>query len=225
MDQFAEAFFADELGDRDASDVGKAGQWNHIVTVTTEQHGIDVHDGKSGFHGNEGLEACHVQTAGLADDAVSREAGGFPCGVHHGVQWIGDEDHNAVWSILFDVFADGLDDFHVGANEVIAAHARLAGDTCGDDDNVRTFDFGEIVGGNDVAVEQFHGAGLSQVKHAAIDGQHFVTLKVNCDDIAQFLVGSPESDGGTDVATSTDDRDFCAFWHFESSFNRELGGY
>lgn len=104
--------------------------------MAAEQECVDVFDAEVGFYGDEGFELCNVEVVGLADDLIRWEAGGLSYRVDYRVERVTDDDYDGVGCVLLDVFADGLDDLDVGADEVVARYIGLVGDVCGDDDDV-----------------------------------------------------------------------------------------
>jgi hypothetical protein len=70
---------------------------------------------------------------------------------------------------LGDYFCDHIrHDFEVGVEQVIAAHAGLAGNARGDDDDVGVRCGGVVVRANDVDVPFFDGHGFEQVEGFAL---------------------------------------------------------
>ena len=67
-----------------------------------------------------------------------------------------------------DPFADRLHHLEVDADQVVAAHARLARDTGGDDDHVGAGDVGIIVRPGDPGVEALDRAALRNVERLAL---------------------------------------------------------
>ena len=113
--------------------------------------------------------------------------------------------------MLLDVLADLFDDLDVGRDQVIPAHARLARDAGGDDDDVRAGDVLVVDRAGDVAVEPCHRPALGEVQHLALD--HALGLgDIQHDDVAEFLAGGPEGTTGADVAAA-DDGDFRTLGH------------
>ena len=165
--------------------------------MATEDNGRDVGNGHVEFLSNKGAEARGVEDAGHADDAVFREARDHEGDLRHGVEGVGDEDQDRVGRKLDDLFGDRLDDVVVRDQEVVAGHSGLAGDACGDDDNVRVRGGGVVVGSGDGDVKAFHGSGLEQIEAFAL-GDAFG--EIDQDDIAQFLFGGPDGTIRADVA-------------------------
>jgi hypothetical protein len=60
----------------------------------------------------------------------------------HRVERVGDADDEGVRGVLLDAGADGLHDLEVDAEQIVAAHARLARHAGGDDDHVGAGDGG-----------------------------------------------------------------------------------
>ena len=99
--------------------------------MTTQDKGGDVFHGNLELFRQEILKACGIQNARHADHPAVGQAAGVAQDLDHGVQGIGDTDHKCTRRILLDA---GTDLFHHGSvdtNQVIAAHARLAGDAGG----------------------------------------------------------------------------------------------
>jgi hypothetical protein len=107
---------------------------------------------------------------------------------------------------LVDAFAHGLHDLEVDAQQIVAAHARLAGHTGGHDDHVGTGDVGIVVRAGDLGVEAFNRAALRQVQSLALGD---AIGDVEEDDVAQFLLRGQMGQRATDVA-SADQSDLLA---------------
>ncbi len=210
--EFLEARGLDEFGDGNAGDGGVARERHHGVAVTAEHERGDVLDGDVELLGDERAEARGVEHAGHADDALAWEAGLLERGLRHGVERIGDDDEDGVWrrpNSLRDHFGHDLE---VGVEEVIAAHARLAGDAGGDDDDVRVRGVGVVVGAGNLAVALLDGHGFKKVEPLAL-GHAFDDVDEN--DIGKFLGCDPVGGGCANVASAYD----CDFFaHVSRSF-------
>ena len=106
---------------------------------------------------------------------------------------------------------DGLGDhvFHdlvVRVKQVVAAHAGLARNAGGDDDDVRGGGVGVVLGADDAGVALLDRHGFEQVEAFAL-GYAFDDVDEN--DVGEFLGGDPVGGGGADVA-GTYDGDFGA---------------
>src|SRR3546814_7938391 len=75
---------------------------------------------------------------------------------------ISDWSSDVCSSDLLDALADGLHHFQIDAEQVVAAHPRLAGDPGGDDDDVGAGDVGIIIGAGDLRVKALNRADLRQ---------------------------------------------------------------
>ncbi len=93
------------------------------------------------------------------------------------------------------------------SSKIVAAHARLARQAAGDDDDIRTGVIGGIVRALDVAVEVLQAGRLQHVERLAL--RHALDDVVQ-DDVAQFLFGQTLGRGGPDK-TGSDNRDFHTF--------------
>lgn len=102
----------------------------------------------------------------------------------HGVERIGDADHEGVRRILLDAGAYLFHDLEVDAEKIVAAHAGLAGDACGDDAHVSAFDRGIVAGTRQIDVEAFDGRRLGNIETFALGN---AVRDVEENDVAQFL--------------------------------------
>ena len=129
-------------------------------------------------------EARRIQHAGHADDLLDRQARELLQRPDHGVQRVGDADDEGVRGILLDAFADRLHHLEVDAQQVVAAHPRLARDTGGDDADIGTGDVGVVVGALQRGVEALGRTRLRDVQRLAL---RRALGDIEQDDIAQFL--------------------------------------
>ena len=108
--------------------------------MAAEHEGGDVLDRNLEFLGEEMTEAGRVEDTGHADDLVVGQPAGVAQHHDHGIQGIGNADDEGLGAVLLDALADGLHDLGIDADQVVAAHARLAGDAGGNDDHVGATD-------------------------------------------------------------------------------------
>jgi hypothetical protein len=106
----------------------------------------------------------------------------------------------------FAASVDCSDDPGVLQQQVVAAHARLAGKTGRHDDDVRTGRVRIVVRAGDPRIVADHGPGLGEVKPLAL-GQPLDD--VDEDDVGEARLGDPLRGRRSDVA-GTDDRDLVA---------------
>ena len=98
------------------------------------------------FLGDEIAESRRIQHAGHADDFIGFKPGSLAQNTDHGVQRIGDADDKRVRAVLLNACSDRFHDLGIDTDQVVAAHARLAGDAGGDNDHVGAFDGGVTAG-------------------------------------------------------------------------------
>src|SRR5439155_9114007 len=100
----------------------------------------------------EELEPAGVEHARHAAHHLLLEAGDLVQREHHRVERVGDVDHEGIRAVGFDVARHVLHDLQIYLEQVLAAHARLAGDSGGDDQDVASGDVPPIGGAGDPAV-------------------------------------------------------------------------
>src|SRR6185503_15650746 len=125
---------------------------NHGVAVAAEYHRLDVFHRDVQRLGEEAPVAGGIEDAGHADHALPGEPGDFLGHPAHDVERVGDHDHGCLRRMLLDLLALRLHDFHVGPDQVVAAHAGLPGDARGHDEEVTPR-------GGRVVVGPYHSAG------------------------------------------------------------------
>jgi hypothetical protein len=94
--------------------------------VAAKHEGRDVLDADLELVGKEVAEAGAVEHAGHADHHVMRKTREFAQCPNHRVERIGDADDECVGRIRLDAFADRLHHFQIDAEQIVAAHPRLA---------------------------------------------------------------------------------------------------
>ena len=109
-----------------------------------------------------------------------------------------------VGGVFFDAFADLLHDLQVDFNEIIAAHARLAGHAGRDDDNIGAFNGRIGFRAFQIGVKMTDRRALQQVKRLALRN---TVDNIENDDIAQFLQTGQMCQRTADL-TATDQCDF-----------------
>ena len=152
--------------------------------MTAQHKGRHVLHRDVEFLGQEVAEARAVEHTGHAADLFRRQARELLQRPDHRVERVGDADDKGVGRIVADTFADGLHDLEVDAQEVIAAHARLARDTGGDDADIGARDVGVVVGALELGVEFLRRARLGNIQGFALWGS-FGDVKE--DDVAEFF--------------------------------------
>ena len=136
VDDAVDGRLVHQFGQRDAGNVAEADERHHGVAVAAHDDAGHVLHRDVEFLRDEGAEAGAIQHAGHADDAVLAELGDPEGGLRHGVERIGDDDDDAVGRVLGNLLGGGPDDFVVGHQQIVAAHAGLAGKPGGDDGDI-----------------------------------------------------------------------------------------
>ena len=99
---------------------------------------MGVLDADAELLGDERPEPRRIEDAGHAEHALAREARRLQRDVAHRVERVRDDDQDRVGRLPRGLLHDGLDDAGVLGQQVVAAHARLAGQAGRDDDDVAT---------------------------------------------------------------------------------------
>ncbi len=124
--------------------------------------------------------------------------------VGHQVKRIGDHDDHRMLGVFLDALGDGADDFGILRQEVFAGHSGLARQTGGMNDNVRAFEFGEVIGAANADIVAAHRTGLKQIQRLSL-WQTFNDVEDG--DVANVVFGKILRDCRADV-TCSDDRYF-----------------
>ena len=90
------------------------------------------------------------------------------CALGHGVEGVGNGHEDGVGRVRHDLVDDAGDDLHVGEEQVVAGHARLAGDAGSDDDHVRACGLLVGVGPYNRGVAAGDGARFEDVERLAL---------------------------------------------------------
>ena len=65
--------------------------------------------------------------------------------IGHDIKRVADDDDDGIGGIGFDRVGDTADDAGIDLEQIITAHAGLAGDAAGDDDDIAAFAVGGII--------------------------------------------------------------------------------
>ena len=206
---------AHQIGKRNAGDGGIADQGHHGVAVAAKHEGGDVLDRNLEFLGQEIAEAGRIQNTRHADDAVVRKPARIAEHHDHGVERIGDADDESAGAVGFYPGADRLHDLGVDADQVVAAHARPAGDAGGDDDHVGALDGAITPRPPDAGVKPFDRGRFGDVERFALRN---AADDIEQHDIAQFLQSGQMGQCAADV-TGANKRDLVAGHESYSRFN------
>ncbi len=172
--------------------------------MAAEHESGDVLDADPEFLGQEMAEARAIEHAGHADHHIMGQPRELAQRPDHRVEWVGDADDERVRGVRLDARADRLHHAEVDAEQIVAAHARLARNPGGDDAHVRAGDVGVIGCALQLRVEIVDGAGLGDVERLSFRN----TLgDVEQDDVAEFAHRGEVSQRAADHS-GADQRDF-----------------
>jgi hypothetical protein len=160
-----------------------------------------VLDAHAELHRDERAEAGRVEDAGHAEHALAREAGRLHRHVAHRVERVGDDDEDAVGGVAHGLLDDGSDDPCVLRHQVVAAHARLAGEARRDDHDVRAGRIRVVVRAGHARVVADDGGCLGEVEALAL---RQALHDVDEHDIGESRLGDPLGGRGTDIAGADD---------------------
>ena len=132
-----------------------------------------------------------------------RQAREFAQRPDHGIQRVGDADHEGVRRVFLQALTHGLHDLEVDAQKVVAAHPRLARPAGGEDADIGARDIGVRGGALERRVKALDRAGLGNVQRLALGGAFG---DVEQDDVAEFLDGREMGKRAADLACA-DERD------------------
>ena len=160
----------DELRSGNALDGGFRYEGYHGgVAVTADHHAVHVVDvGACGF-GQIAAETRRVERAAHADHAVLGQSRRFEREVGHRVHRVRHDDEDRAGRVRQSLRNNALDDVGVGADQLLASHTRLAGNTRSHDYHVRVGGFLIIVGAaHQLALRVGGGGSLIHVEHLAL---------------------------------------------------------
>jgi hypothetical protein len=204
-DDRSQGLGGDELAHRNARDGGVRDQRHHGIAVAAEHHGLDVFDRDVERLGQEHAVARGVEHARHAEHPLAGEAARLHGHVAHDVERIRDHDDDRPGSHPGNLRGHRAHDPGVGLDQVVAAHARLAGDPRGDHEQLGARGLVVPVGAQHSSVEPLDGARLPLVQRLAL--RHPLDHVDHHHGPRELLLGQPLRRGGADVARS-DDRHF-----------------
>ena len=176
-----------------------AHRWNHCVAMPAQHKGGHIFDGDIKLLGKEMTEARRVQHASHADHFIFRQAGEFLQRPDHRIQRIGDTNHKSIGRIFFNALAHLLHHFQIDFNQIIAAHARLARHTCGDNHHISALDLGIGFCAFQRSVKMADRRALRQIQCLALRN---TVNNVENDNIAKFLETGQMRQRAADLTTT-----------------------
>ncbi len=180
----------DEIRQRNASHRRIANRGNHLVAVAAKHEGGHVFNRDLQFISEKIAKARRIEHAGHADDLLARQTAELLQRPHHGVERVGDADDEGLRGMRLDPRRHRVHDLEVDAEQVVAAHAGLAGDACGDDDDVGAGDRGIVARAGQSRVDALNRGRFGQIQRLAL--RHAIN-DVEKDDVAELLQRRQES--------------------------------
>ena len=147
--------------------------------------------------GEEKPETRAVEHARHADDHLLGQAAGLLQRPDHGVERIGDADHEGAGRVFLDAGADLLHHLEVDAEKIVAAHAGLARHAGGDDADAGAVDRVVGIGAGEMGVEAVDRRGLDEIERLAL-GNAFGDVEQH--DVAELLEADEMGERAADLA-------------------------
>src|SRR6202166_656449 len=188
-----------QIGHRDAGHRRIARQRHHAVAMAAKHEGGDVFHRDIELVGEEIAEARRVEDAGHADHLLLRQAAGFLQRPHHGVERIGDADHEGIRRVFLDAGADLPHHLEIYVEQIVAAHARLARHAGGDDAHIGAVDRFIGVSAGYFGVEIVDRRGLGDIERLTLrDAFH----DVEHHDVAELFEADKVGERAADLASA-----------------------
>ena len=174
--------------------------------MTAHEHRRDVFDAHTEFHRDKGSKAGRIEHPCLTDDAMGRESEDLEGPLHHRIEGVAHDNNHRVGTGRFDILGDARDDFGVGAQQIVAAHSRFAGDPRSDDDHIAIGCIGIVVRTAQGTIVAHDRRGLHQVERFAF-GHVFGLGDIQQDHIPELSCGAPMG-AGCPYVSSSNNTDF-----------------
>src|SRR5919106_1586749 len=135
-DQLLDLVLGEQFGQRLAVSRAAARHRHHRVAVRAQRQGAHAADWEAELLGDVVGEPRGVEHARLPQHPVLREPGSDLRQRRHLVQRVGHDDDDGIGRVAGHPLGHRADDLGIGFDQVHPAHARLAGQACGDDDDL-----------------------------------------------------------------------------------------
>ncbi len=176
-----------------------ANERHHGVAVPTEHQSRHVFDGNAEFPGDEASETRRVEHASHSDHAVLGKTGDLLEGVDHRVERVGDHDHIRVRRVISNSLSDLRHDLEVRGQQIVARHARLAGQARRDDHDVGAGDAFVAVRAADLRIRSHDRSALGHVEGLAL-GKSFDDVEDH--DVTEFAVCNLRGEYAADISAA-----------------------
>ncbi len=134
--QSINTFRCHQLCDRNTRHGGKARQRYHRIPVAAQHERMNIFHRNIQFHGNKSAEPCGIQNTGHTDDTLFRETAFLHRHMTHGIKGVTDNDQNGIGRIFGNLPCHVFHNATVGGQKVITAHARFAGNSRRNNDDI-----------------------------------------------------------------------------------------
>ncbi len=169
--------------------------------MAAKDHGLNALDRDPDSIGEEAAQTGRIQHPSHATHHVGRKACDLLHGIDHRIKWVGNDDDKSAGAVLFQVASDVLDDRQVNTDQIVAAHPRLTGNPCSNDDHIGTGHIGIVGSTRDVSIVAVDRPTLSNVQGFAF-GNPFCRGDVQQNNVSELFLTGQKRHYATDL-TST----------------------
>ena len=181
-DSLFEFLLRGELRHGHAIDRSLRKQRNHRrIAMTADHHAVHVVDVGAGGFRQVTFETGRIQGATHADNPVFGKSRSLERQISQRIHRVGDHDDDRAGRIFHHVLDHAFHNVGVGADQLLAGHARLAGNTRGDHHHVRVGSLLVVVGhADELRIEIHQRRTLVHIQHLTlrqalfdVDEDHF----------------------------------------------------
>ena len=149
--------------------------------------------------GEEVAKPRRIEHARHAHDLVAGQAARLLQGPDHRVQRVGYADHEGVGRVFLDARAHLLHHLEIDLQQIVAAHAGLAGNAGGHNHHIGVPDPGVFTGTGEIRIEALDRRGLGDIERLA-HGHALDDVKQN--NVAEFLEADQMGQRAADHASA-----------------------
>src|SRR6202789_2875628 len=190
-----------KLGNGDTSHGGVARERHHRVAVSAKHKGSYVLNRDIELFSDEGAETRGVQHTSHSNHALARQSRLLEGRLRHCIERVGDDNKDSVGTGRNSLPHHIAHNAKIRVKQIIAAHARLARNACGNHNDVRVGRVCEVIGTQNRDTALLHRHRLKQIEHFALRD---ALDDINQYNIREFLGRNPVGRCCTDVAGAYD---------------------